>query len=225
MNKSLSNSFGCLILIAAPILCISFAQTGKVGIWITLIAAIIGLIIGGLVGSTIGVATSGKASSGSALLAIIFALLFAFLANAGTSTFSRIWSSRPMVNAADPSVDALAWPLPTKSVDLELTYAEIENNYDRMLRSEWKSYKDEIVGQRIRWSGIIRTIDSDSFNLDLGQNTRTRRIHISELPSDIAAMLSENQKVEFEGRISEIREFLGLKIEITDVGSITTKQD
>ncbi|MEZ4729116.1 MAG: hypothetical protein R3E79_18435 [Caldilineaceae bacterium] len=233
---NLLRGVGCLILLAVGVVWFSGASIGIAGVGITLGSGVIGLIVGALIiGSVIGIAGGGDGIGGGCVFGILFAIIFALLANSGMLTMSS-WVKQS--SNEQQSVLATATIVPTSqavntttitaSISTEIfsiSYGEIEDSYATMNRSEWKQYKRNLIGKRVRWSGVVDQKSDDSVNIYMGQNKLLRRIYLADLPTSTVAALKEHQAVEFEGTIYEISQILGLNLYLTDVSFTSARTE
>jgi len=219
-----SKILGCisfLVLIGATVICISSINIGKAGIGVTLVAAVIGFIIGATIGAGIGVVGGGGGSNGATLLGILFAVVFGLAANSGILSVTSWWTS----NSSDTLTNDVLTPTSISPIEddnsvSDISYYEIESNYEEMTRNEWQQYKSKLIGKRFKWSGVVDRKSDNSINLYLGQNKLTRRIYLSDLSPDTIEGLNEHQKIEFEGTLYEISQILGLNLYLTDIDLI-----
>ena len=92
-----------------------------------------------------------------------------------------IFSDNSDTLASTPTVVSLSTEIPelTSSTEVpypafrteitDLTFAEIENEYDTLDREEWKNYYETIKGNRVHWIAEVRDGDDDKLFLDMGQ--------------------------------------------------------
>lgn len=113
----------------------------------------------------------------------------------------------PDVEGSPPATFPAASPTPDV-----LTVAAIEAEKKKLTDLQWETYRQELVGQLVRFGGeVIEVYDDGRVQIRDGKGILTVTI-LYEIPLDVAAALSKDQMVRGAGRVREVDTTLGLAV-------------
>lgn len=105
-------------------------------------------------------------------------------------------------------------PYPTPKPGL---YEEIHANKSSMTDLQFKDYCASLVGQRIHLEGAVTEVYPDyRLQIDPDGGGFLDRAVIKGLPKETALLISKDHRVSLDGTITEIDDFLGLQVNISD---------
>jgi len=137
-----------------------------------------------------------KFSRNLTLSSISLAVILAGVLCADSSSVDRSQTDTPPTNTATPNVIS------------ELSYKDIEKNYDALDGEEWDAYLETIIGLRIHWIAEVTGGDSDALNLNMGQKL-FRSIYLDGISED---EVPEDKYIVFEADIEKTSGFLGFTL-------------
>jgi hypothetical protein len=104
-------------------------------------------------------------------------------------------------------------PRPTLGMDM----SQFISKYDSFTDLQKKDFISQSVGKWVSWTGTIVDVQSDgSIVVDI-PGTLASSIDLKGVPNNVAITLSKDQPISYEGRLSNIIDFLGLHIYLEDV--------
>lgn len=105
-----------------------------------------------------------------------------------------------------------------------VAYEQILKNRQEMTGAQFAEYEKSLVGQQVRWSGMLSdvTIEQPWF---FGPSSYTARINVAgyeptvfcDVPRDVALQLQRNASYSFSGTINSIDSFLRVAVILRDV--------
>ncbi|MEM7539548.1 MAG: RHS repeat-associated core domain-containing protein [Chloroflexota bacterium] len=181
------------------------------------------LIVEAIKGAVIGGVTQGVKCLAFQTFSIGCAIAGA-AAGAGTKIVPKIADelvgSISFPNREDTTT-AIREPAPVCLEVADLTYEEIQSQYDELKSAQWKVYLDTVViGTCIRWKGFVGDIDTDSFIIKRSKpnlfgnplnllNQVLDKIIIKDVSNETILALRADEEIEFEAIIREINGFQG----------------
>ena len=144
--------------------------------------------------------------------AIIFGgLRFATPQDAQKPVFAA--NSQATKNPSATELSSTATVNPMLGMDL----SKFVDTYNSLTDLQKKDFISKSLGKSVSWSGQIYDVASDgtvSINISLAEASY---IDLKGISQDVASTLSKGQTISFTGRISQIKDYLSLHIEIQDV--------
>ncbi|MBN1451644.1 MAG: hypothetical protein JW963_11565 [Anaerolineales bacterium] len=100
----------------------------------------------------------------------------------------------------------------TLTVNTELSFEQIESQYDSLSDNDFDAYIDRLKGTRIHWIGKVSGGDEDTLYLDIGQKS-FRSVYLKGISTED---VPRNLYLEFEATIDDFNRFLGFSLYLTD---------
>lgn len=117
---------------------------------------------------------------------------------------------RPTDTPTPPSPPTEA-PTPTPAL---LTCEDIEKKRKELTDLQWEAYRQEVVGERIRFAGeVVEVYDDGRVQIRDGKGLFTVCM-LHEVPRDAAITLTKGQFVQGEGTVREVDTLLGLTVRV-----------
>ena len=119
-------------------------------------------------------------------------------------------AARPTDTPAPPSPPTEA-PTPTLAL---LTCEDIEKKHKELTDLQWDVYRQEIIGERIRFAGkVLEVYDDGKVHIREGKGLLTGCI-LHGIPLDVAAALDKDQFVQGVGTVRDVDTLLGLRVHV-----------
>jgi hypothetical protein len=107
-----------------------------------------------------------------------------------------------------------------------ITYNEIENNYEKMTDVQFKNYIDSIINKKVVWTGHIEEVKEQMTNdkykvwIDVDSTDAimsTQEVYLQNIPQDVAIELNKGKVIKFKGEIVSISDFMTAQVTLDNV--------
>lgn len=107
-----------------------------------------------------------------------------------------------------------------------ITYSEIENNYEKMTDVQFENYMDGIINKKVVWSGHIEEVKEQMTNdkykvwIDVDSTDAimsTQEVYLQNISQDVAIKLNKGKVIKFKGEIVSISDFMTAQVTLDNV--------
>lgn len=107
-----------------------------------------------------------------------------------------------------------------------ITYSEIENNYEKMTDVQFENYMDSIINKKVVWSGHIEEVKEQMTNdkykvwIDVDSTDAimsTQEVYLQNIPKNVAIKLNKGKIIKFKAEIVNISDFMTAQVTLDNV--------